>query len=46
LEGGNTVGITSGRLLHPPSSVSINTIVKINTISISISVIHFIPLIV
>jgi hypothetical protein len=33
--GGNTTGITSGRLLHPPSGVSINTTVKINTISIS-----------
>jgi hypothetical protein len=44
LEGGNTAGITSRRLLHPPSSVAINTTVKINTISMSISVIHFIPL--
>jgi hypothetical protein len=46
LEGGNAAGITSGRLLHPPSGVSIGTIVKISTISISISVIHLIPLIV
>jgi hypothetical protein len=44
--GGNAVGITSGSLLHPPFGVSINTLVKISTISISISMIHFIPLIV
>jgi hypothetical protein len=31
LEGENAAGITSGRLLHPPSGVSINTIVKIST---------------
>jgi hypothetical protein len=46
LEEGNTAGITSRRLLHPPSSVSINTTIKISTISISSCVIHFIPLIV
>jgi hypothetical protein len=46
LEGENTTGITFGRLLHPPSSVTIDTIAKISTISIYISVIHFIPLIV
>jgi hypothetical protein len=43
LEGGNTARITSGWPLHP-SGISINTTIKINTISIS--VIHFIPLIV
>jgi hypothetical protein len=31
LEGGNTARITSGRLLHPLSGVSINTTVKIST---------------
>jgi hypothetical protein len=46
LEWGNAAGITSGRLLHPPSGVSINTTIKISTISISISMIHFITLVV
>ena len=41
---GNAAGITSGRLLHPSSGVSINTTVKTSTITIF--VIHFIPLIV
>jgi hypothetical protein len=31
LEGVNTARITSGRLLHPPSGVSINTTVNIST---------------
>ena len=48
--GGNATGITSGRLLLSPSGVSISTNVKTSTISIIISitifVIHFIPLIV
>ena len=43
---GNAAGITSGRLLQSPSEVSINITVKTSTISITIFVIHFIPLIV
>jgi hypothetical protein len=31
LEGENAAGITSRRLLHPPSDISINTTVKIST---------------